>query len=176
MYRYLLCIFLIPLIISCAGPSKITHEVRLPDGRPFPNPYYVLQTTDPIKSIRVSFFYSSIKVVKDLDGMDVPEQKFLDRRKQHYFLNEDKSVQLVVRILNPRNMIYKVYIKQNIEYSGGGAMDSYLLVAYSDMKYREFNRLLPIEEGIKEVIYILDIRDKAENLLASTGKFHYYIQ
>lgn len=175
--RYLLLCILILSFFSCGGSQHITHEVVKPDGSPYPDPYYVLQTVDPNKPIRVSFFYSSIKMFEDLDGKQVPQQKFLDRKTNHYFLNEgDESVQLVARVLNPKNMRYKVYIKQSIEFSEGGTMDSYALVAYSDMKYREFIRSLPMQEGIKEVTYLLEVRDEAENLLVPTGKFHYYIR
>ncbi len=176
MRKYLLCIFLIPLFFSC-GSSSITHEIVKSDGSPYPNPYYVIQTVDPDKPIRVSFFYSSIKKFKDLDGKQVPQQTFLDRRTNYYFLNEDdKSVQLVARVLNPWNMRYKIFCRQSIKFSDGGRMDSYSLVAYSDMKYREFIRLLPMQEGIKEVTYLLEVRDEAENLLVPTGNFHYYIK
>ena len=175
IYR-LLCIFLILSFFSCAS-SSITHEVVKPDGSPYPDPYYVLQTTDPNRPIRVSFFYSVITDFEDLDGRQVPQEKFLDRRTNHYFSNEgSESVQLVARILNPRNMRYKVFCRQSIKFSDGGAMDSYSLVAYSDMKYREFIRPLPMQEGIKEVTYLLEVRDEAENLLVPTGKFHYYIK
>jgi hypothetical protein len=168
-------IFLILFSISCTT-AHIEHEVRQPDGQPFPDPYYVIQTVDPNNPIRVSFFYSSLEAVKDLDQTTVHRQKFLDRREDYFFSNErEDGIQLIVRVLNPWNVKYKVLCIQNIKFSDGGRMDSHSQIAYSDMKYREFSQKLPTWEGVKEVTYSLEISDNADNKLISTGKFHYYV-
>ena len=175
-YRLLTFIFLILFTVSCAGTMKVEHEVRQPDGQPFPDPYYVIQTVGPQRPVRASFFYSSIEVVKDLDKSKVQRQKFLDRRQHYYFTRStEDGLHLIVRILNPRNIRYKVFCKQTLVFSEGGTMDSYSQVAYSDMKYREYSRTLPTWEGVKEVTYSLKILDETDNLLLSTGKFHYYV-
>ena len=178
-YRYLV-IFLILFIMAtfgCGGNQNIRHEVVKPDGSPFPDPFYVLQTVDANTPIRMSFFYSAIKPIEDLDGRTVPQEQFLDRRTHHYFLGEDnESIQLTVRILNPRNIKYKVFCTQSVRFKGGGSMDSNTLVAYSDFKYREYKRVLPTNEKVKEVTYSFKVTDFAENNLMSTGDFHYYIQ
>jgi hypothetical protein len=174
-----LIIFLILAVFlsGCAGQQHITHEVVKPDGSPFPDPFYVIQTVDRRTPVRLSFFYSSIKAVKDLDGRVVPEVQFLDRNTHHLFLSEDEqSVKLVARILNPRNIKYKVFCRRSVRFHGGGTMDSMTLVAYSDMKYREFIRELPTNEEVKEVTYSFEVTDFAENPLLRTGQFHYYIQ
>jgi hypothetical protein len=174
-YRLVTLIFLILFTISCAS-IKVEHEVRQPDGQPFPDPYYVLQTTDPQRPIRASFFYSSLEAIKDLDQAKVFKTKFLHRRDHFYFSKDSEDeLHLTVRVLNPRNMRYKVFINFRIKYSDGGITDSYSIIAYSDMKYREFIRDLPTWDGIKEVSYSLEIKDKAENPLISTGKFNYYV-
>jgi len=174
-YRLVTLIFLILITISCAG-SKIHYEVRQPDGRPFPNPFYVLQTTDPQRPIRVSFFYSSLEAVKDLDQTIIQRQKFLDRRTEYYFSSSSHhQLHLTVRVLNPQNMKYKVFSKQRIEFSDGRIMDIYSQIALSNMKYREFSPVLPTSDGVKEARYSLEVVDENNNLLISTGNFHYYV-
>ena len=174
--RLVTLIFLILLIVSCGGTSHITHEVRQPDGQPFPDPFYVLQTTDPSKPIRASFFFESVDIVEDLDLVKVPVKKFLDRKTHYWFSKavEDK-LGLTVRVLNPRNIQYKIFCDQTVHFTDGGRMDLNALVAYSDMKYREFPYTLPTWDGIKEVTYSLNISNPDGSLLISTGKFHYFV-
>ena len=175
-YRLFTLIFLILFTISCGGKMTVEHEVRQPDGQPFPDPYYLIETTDPHKPIRVSFFYTSVQDVEDLDQTFVSTQKFLDRHEEYFFSKErEDKLMITLRILNPRNMEYKIFCQRKVKFSyDGEEMDSYTEVAYSDMKYREFIETLPTE-GIKEVTYSLQLRDRLNNLLVSTGKFHYYV-
>lgn len=179
-YLKLSIIFLILLAMGMSGCStsqNIRHEVVKPDGSPFPDPLYVIQSVDQRTPVRMSFFYSSLKVVKDIDGREIPTIKFLNRKANHMFLSEDgQSIQLVARVLNPRNIKYKVFCRRHVEFEGGGTLDSMTLVAYSDMKYREFIRELPTDKGVKSVTYALLITDFAENPLVGTGQFNYYIQ
>jgi hypothetical protein len=178
MHKKVMLIFLILLFASCAGHEmKVTHEVVEPDGSQYPDPIYVIRTIDPQRPIQATFYYSAIDTVKDLDGQRVPTIRFLDRRQPHQFFKEQGTdVQLVVRILNPRNMKYKVFCKQHIKFSETSRTDIYVLVAYSDMKYREFDRMLPTENGVKEVTYSIEVVDEREQLLISTGNFHYFIK
>ena len=156
---------------------KVEHETRQPDGQPFPDPYYVMQTTDPNTPIRISFFYSALEAVKDLDQAIVLTKKFLDRHEDYFFSKDSEDgIQLIVRVLNPRNLKYKVFCTQNIKFSDGGRMDLHFQIAYSDMKYREFTQKLPTWEGMKEVTYSLEFADATDNRLITTGKFHYYVQ
>lgn len=175
--RLVTLIFLILLVASCAGgKSHITHEVVKPDGAPFPNPYYVLQTTNSNRPMRLSFFYSSIKWTEDLDGKKVPTVKYLDRRERHYFMADyEDGAKIVARVRNPTNVRYKVFIKQTIKFSDGGEMDAYSNIGYSDMIYREFDQSLPLWEGIKEVTFSFELCDEAGRLMVSTGKFNYYV-
>ena len=178
LYSIMLFFLILFTVGGCAmGKQHVTHQVVKPDGSPFPDPYYSVQTIDKRTPIKVSFFFASIKKFEDLDGKFVPQEKFLNRNTHHLFLSEDEeSIKLVARILNPRKLKYKVYCIRSVQFKGGGSMDSKTLVAYSDMVYREYIRLLPSNEGVKDVSYTLEIRDFAENLLVGTGKFHYYIQ
>ena len=174
--RLVTLIFLILLTISCGGKAHVTHEVRQPDGQPFPDPYYVLQTTDPQRPIRASFFYFSEEIFEDLDLSRVRKTRFLDRRKPFSFSRGiEDELKLVVRVLNPRNMRYKLYCRQHIYFTDGGSMDSYSNIAYSDMKYREYSKELPTWDGVKQVTYSLEITDESGNLLISTGKFNYNV-
>jgi hypothetical protein len=155
----------------------VKHETTEPSGAPFPNPHYVFQTVDPERPIRMTFFYQAITRVEDLDGKKVPQQTFLDRRQRHYFnLESEDSVYLVARVLNPRNLRYKIYCNQRIEFSEGGKMESFSEIAYSDMKYREFNLELPLIYGIKSVEYTIKLMDENGNPLITTGNFYYHIK
>jgi hypothetical protein len=172
--RIIVFIFLILFLVSCAGTQKVEHEVRKPDGSPFPDPIFMLQTIGQEKPIRISFFYSSINYHQDIDVVLVGQQTFLDPR-QHVFLKTDDDAKLVVRVLNPRNVRYKVFVTQKIEFSDGGDMQSFHLIGESDMKYREFSRSLPTWKGIERVSYILQLHDENENPLISTRGIKYSI-
>ena len=177
LYSIMLFFLILFTVGGCGGRQHITHEVVKPDGSTFPDPHYVIQTIDPRTPIRVTFFFSAVKEFRDLDHKMIPQEKFLDRNTHHLFLSKDEeSVKLVARVLNPKNLKYKIFCIRSVQFKGGGSMDSRTLVAYSDMKYREFTRVLPVNEKIKEVTYNLEVRDFAENLLVRTGNFHYYIQ
>ena len=174
--RAIILIFLILTAVSCAHDMNVRHEVVKPDGAPFPDPYYMIQTVDPARPIRMSFFYEATKYIRDLDGKKVPLVSYLDRREHHYFMaGFEDSVKLVVRVSNPMNVRYKILIRQDISYRDGGQMNAVSQVAYSDMKYRQYDRQLPILEGIKEANYSVDlVNEKGERML-STGAIHYYV-
>jgi hypothetical protein len=178
MLKKIMLIFLILFSIAACGghEMKVTHEVVRPDGSPFPDPYYVLQTVGSRTPIRVSFYFSSFKMNRDIDGIRVPTETFLSIKSVPTFSskNGDKA-QMVVRVLNPRNVRYKVFCKQKIGFTDGGITDMYSHIAYSDMKYRQYDRELPVRDGISEVLYSIQITDEAGNLLISTGNFHYFI-
>jgi len=162
------------LIVGCAAKPEVT--VVRPDGGPSPDPYYVLQTTDPKQPIRLSFYYAAISRVKDLDGSSQPTTVFLERRKVYYFSSEQyPDLHTVLRILNPRNKRYKVHYRMSITFSNGGQMDANSEVAYSDMKYREIRCPLPLLEGMKSVKHEVEITDDAGRMLIRTGQFKYHV-
>jgi hypothetical protein len=180
MHKKIMLIFLIlfsmTACVTKGHEMKVTHEVVRPDGSPFPDPLYVLQTVDSRVPIRVSFYFSSFKMKEDIDGIRVPTEKFLSVKSVPTFSSKDgDKAQMVVRVLNPRNVRYKVFCKQRIGFSDGGSTEMYSHIAYSDMKYRQYDRELPVKDGISEVLYSIQITDEAGNLLISTGNFHYFV-
>ena len=168
---FLLTIF---ILSGCSSAPEIT--VVRPDGGPSPDPYYILRTTSKEQPIQISYYYAAIDRVEDLDGSLQPTKKFLERRKVYYFSKESATdLHTVLRVLNPRNMGYKVYYKLHISFSNGGRMDSYSEIAYSDMKYREIICQLPLIDGMEYATHELQISDVAGNVLIRTGQFEYHI-
>jgi len=169
-------LFLVTIFIlaGCSSTPEIT--VIHPDGGPYPDPYYILRTTSKEQPIQISFYYAAIDRVQDLDGSMQPTKKFLDRRKVYYF-KKDSAIDLhtVLRVLNPRNMGYKVHYKLHISFSDGGQRDAYSEIAYSDMKYREIICEVPVIDGMKYATYEIQISDVAGNVLLRTGQFKYHI-
>ena len=177
MHRQLLpIIFIFLFLISCAGNKvKVEHEVREPSGEPFPDPIFMLQTIDQERPIRITFFYPAIEYHKDIDGSMVGQKSYLDPRQHHYFKSE-ADVKLVLRVLNPTNDHYKVFIQQKIEFSDGGDMQTYHMAAESDMKYREFFRQLPTWKGVERVSYLVVLTNGEDNPLISTRGINYSIR
>ncbi len=175
-YRMLLSIFIFLIfLIACGGPQRVEHEVRDPTGEPFPDPMFMLQTIDQERPIRITFFYVFTEYIEDLDGKKVPQKSYLDPRRHHH-LKQESDVELVMRVLNPTNRHYKVYIKQKIDFMVGGDMQALHDVAESDMKYREYFKELPTWFGITKVSYLVYLTDETGKTIISTRGIGYTIQ
>jgi len=174
-YRQLVVLIFLIFLISCGGKQHITHEVRKPDGAPYPDPYFSIQTLEGAGiPLRLSFYYEVVDYKLDLDKSLIGVTSFIDPRG-HQFIDEGENVRLIVRILNPTNGHYKVYLTQKIDFSLGGDLQSYHLIGQSDMKYREFVRQLPTWKGIENVSFLLQIMNKDESPLVSTRGIKYSI-
>jgi len=160
------------ILFGCAAKPNVT--VVRPDGGPAPDPYYVLQTTDPQRPIRLSFYYAAVQKVEDLDGSKQPAVSYLERRKEYYFEKEKcPDLHTVLRVLNPSNLQYKVHYRLSVKFSNGGQMDTYSEIAHSDMIYREVTCPLPTIEGLQKVSHSVEITDMDGNVLIRTGQFKY---
>jgi hypothetical protein len=168
---FLLTIF---ILSGCSTTPEIT--VVRPDGGPSPDPQYILQTTSQEQPIQLTFYYVATDKVEDLDGSKQPSISFLERRKVYYFSKKSTTdLHTVLRVLNPRNLRYKIHYRMHITFSDSGRMDAYSEIAYSDMKYREIICPLPLSDGIKYVEHEVDVTDNIGNVLIRTGQFKYHI-
>ena len=168
-------LFLITFFILSGCASRPHIEIVRPDGGPSPDPYYYLQTTGKFP-MRVSFYYASTTRVEDLDGSKQPSISYLERRKVHYLKKDSiADLHIVLGVLNPGNMRYKVRYRMHVSYSNSGQVDSYLEIAHSDMKYREIICSLPLTDGIEKVNHEVVVTDETGNVLIRTGQFKYYV-
>lgn len=159
-------------IISCASHPNIT--VISPLGEPIPRPSYILKTLD--KNFQVTFFYSAIGGVKDLDNTIQPVPKFLDKNINH-ILSFKKINKLIVtiKVFNPKRISYTIYQGEAIKFKNGGDLRSLSVSGRSNLIFRTFEIELPFRKAITSAKVHFEIQKQDGSILIRTGTMEYHI-
>ena len=158
--------FMLLFLFGCAAPKL---DVVDQTGRTMPNPHYVMRSID--KSISVLFYYSVISIEKDLDGYDIPVQKYLPLNQHNYIsMKKYKYIMVNVEVRNPTEKEYAIWEMVTWKPSTSEDSASGRRVGYSNRSYRSYTIQLPKENKVK---YRLQLLGAGGNLLMFLGDFKY---
>jgi hypothetical protein len=122
-------LFLVLLMTVGCATQKLT--VISPAGDRFPDPFYTAGTTDG-SQMRFTWFYVQEFGYKDLDGTIQRSPVHLDRNKKH-FIDRKKthSLKLILRVFNPGEEEYTVFMSRTTKYNGDVEMREHIMAGKS---------------------------------------------
>jgi len=169
--KLFLCIALL-LVIGCASKPQLT--VISSTGEPLPDPHYILDSLD--KTIHVTFYYSAISGVKDLDNTVQPVPTFLDKNIINVLsFKKFKELLLTIKVFNPQKIPYTIYRSEAIKFRNGGNMDCVSIAGKSNLMFRTFKLELPFRQMITTAKVNFEIQGQGGTILIRTGKMEYSI-
>jgi len=169
---YLVAVVFLTFFVGCATP-QVTVMSRT--GEPIPEPHYVMK--DSGGALQVTFYYSAIGEIKDLDGSLQPNPKYLDKNISHDISSTQyRELMLNMKVFNSRCSKYSVYANSVINYSRGGDMIYRYKVSDSNLLFRSYELPFPIDKGIKTVKINFEIQSGNGVTLMRTGNFNYSIK
>jgi len=166
----LLVLFIV--VLGCAGAPKVT--VVSPSGARIPNPYYTAGTTDG-SHMSFTWYYTREVGIEDLDKTVQLIPVHLDRNLSHTILRKKThSLQMTLRVFNPKQEEYKIYITTNVKYSDGSEIRNHFLKGESFLEFREWEFPYPYNDRIKEMDSFVQIR-RGNDIVLRTKKFSYKV-
>jgi len=167
--RYTIIIFI--LLFSLTGCATIKPQFVDPIGRIMPNPHYVLNGIE--HPITVLFYYSSLKVMNDIDGTIVSQPTYIDFLKyQDFHLDEIKYINLTIEIRNPLGLEYSLYEEANVTLRDSNVMKTGKELNKSNMKYRQFSYALPCQSDVQDVDHNISLLVNKQAIM-QIGHFRY---
>lgn len=168
--KKIMLLLLVLCILNCA--PKINFVT--PTGQTAPFPSYSLSSTG--LNIHTTFYYTTNKGVKDVDGTVVQESKYLNLFNTHdIYLSSKQSLTLTIEVYNPEEIEYRLqerasyHDRKNIKTETSGNL------GYSKLKYRKFVFDLPVTHKIKDMNYSVMLQDEKGNILFICGPFGYNV-
>ena len=163
--------FLAVLLIVFGCQTPIVNMVN-PDGETTPKPFYRAKTTNG-SHLTFTWFYVKYEGVKDVDKSTQYMPTYLDVKKKHDFLiTKVHSAKMVLRVFNPLEQKYKVYLSQKFRYRHTGDSNSYTLQGTSKLQYREWTFDIPINKHIRKGSVLAEVHG-SKNLLMRSKRFQY---
>ena len=109
---------LVIMAMALVGCATIESPYVDPTGRQLPNPSYTLNVIG--EPIRIVFYYTAYKTVKDVDGTEVAEPIYLDFLTHHeFYAGKIKAVQLIIEVNNPMEREYGLYQEVDLSVARG---------------------------------------------------------
>jgi hypothetical protein len=171
LYYYFL-FFLLFGLIGCVGKPLVTITDNI--GRMSPSPSYNLQ--DVNGKIQAVFWYTSYKIVKDVDGSNVTVPVFLSKDGPNRLdLSKYDRVTMQVEIHNPRKITY--HFMESLRYKDtkgrlravGGPK------SMSNLPYRIYQINIPLNPEIDRGKYGITVSDNEGTPLVHLGDFNYTV-
>jgi hypothetical protein len=112
---------------------------------------------------------------KDVDGTVTKDLTFLQMNVQEERRVEKiDGVKMAMTVFNPHEINYGVLEKYEIQFRNGKPnLEVQSLVAYSQLKSREYYRKLPVNKDISKVSYRISIVDQSGEEILRFGDFVY---
>ena len=164
-------VFLTFFAIGCAAPQV---TVMSQTGEPVPEPHYVMMISGT--AMKVTFYYSAVGEIKDLDGSLQPNPIYLDKNISHDISSTKyRELMLNVKVFNPKCSKYSIYSNSVINYKIGGNMSYRYKVSDSNLLFRTYQLPFPMDKGINTVKVNFEIQSSDGATLMRTGNFNYVI-
>ena len=167
-----LLIFLF-ILTACTTAPNLT--VVGTSGEPIPDPFYTAGTTSG-SHMMFTWYYVRYEGIKDLDQSVQLIPVYLDRNKTHYIARKKiHGFNLTLRIFNPAQEEYTIFVYKNIKYSDGRDERKYYSEGSSHLEFREWSFPYPYSEQIDKMESFIEVRRK-KDIILRTKKFSYSLE
>lgn len=171
--KYVTLFLVLLMFFGCVSAPKVT--LMSPPIGQIPNPLY---TARPIDGSGMTFTWNYVQYVgiEDLDKSIYLVPRYFDRNKSHSITRKKThSLQLVLRVFNPKHSDYTVFMNKRIEYSNGDEITNRMILGKSFLEFRQWMVPYPYNDRIKKMESSIEIHLEDGVVLLRTKTFKYSV-
>ena len=166
---------LMVMVFVLIGCSTINTKMVDQAGRHMPDPSYRLRVIG--EPIGITFYYTSFKMIKDVDGSMISQPTYLDFLTPHeFYAGKVKAVTLTIEVNNPKGIEYSLYQEMDMKIRKNQFNTTKVqtggVVNRSNQTYRQFVYQLPFGKDVRMVDHHVSFFVK-DSEVARIGHFRY---